>query len=437
MDFPSVVNPPTGVSYAAPQVNFSSLGDLLDSFGQGAQIKNQVNQATAFKGGLPRKPDGTVDFNKMSESYLQNNNPTAGVALANVGITRQAQDQVPALLQSAFGGQQQSPAPTGADAYFGMLKSKEQGSSATSSASGPYGITDPTWQTIQQKHPELQLPDKASATDQQHLAAAKALTIDNAGALGQNATPQNLYLAHFLGDQGAVQFLGGMQSNPNQPAVALASPAAVKANASLFFGKDGQPVPAQQFYNNLTKDFAPQPQPQRMQGPLSGMDPQHMLHAAIVLASNPATKEAGVAMLQAAMEQLKENQPKWEVIGQPGYGQRVYGRVNAQTGQVIPYNLPQQQQGAGDAPIFQRRPGNRQSAAPASVSAAPTISTAAPANLASSAPAAQAPTSISNVSNVPVMSNSSALSSSPQITATNPTTGQRMILQDGQWTPIR
>src|SRR5262249_14510290 len=83
-------------------------------------------------------------------------------------------------------------------------------------------------------------------------------TKDNAAALngaGHDVNGQNLYLAHFLGSDGASAFLKGMAANPNAPATSLASPAAVKANQSVFF-QNGQPLSAAQFYTRLTGRFA-------------------------------------------------------------------------------------------------------------------------------------------------------------------------------------
>jgi hypothetical protein len=75
-------------------------------------------------------------------------------------------------------------------------------------------------------------------------AMAAALASDNRetlqNALGRPVEGVDLYLAHFLGADGAVQFLSAHDADPNGPAAAL-MPAAAAANRNIFFGADGAP----------------------------------------------------------------------------------------------------------------------------------------------------------------------------------------------------
>jgi hypothetical protein len=55
--------------------------------------------------------------------------------------------------------------------------------------------------------------------------------------LGGNPEPVDLYLAHFLGAEGATRFLNAYRDDPEQPAATL-FPAAASANRSVFY-RDG------------------------------------------------------------------------------------------------------------------------------------------------------------------------------------------------------
>lgn len=72
---------------------------------------------------------------------------------------------------------------------------------------------------------------------------AAALTADNRAflepRLGRPAESVDLYLAHFLGSGGAVNFLSAMKADPNQPAAPL-MPEAASANRSIFYGSGGR-----------------------------------------------------------------------------------------------------------------------------------------------------------------------------------------------------
>lgn len=151
---------------------------------------------------------------------------------------------------------------TGAD-YATTLAKVESGGNpnaqaSTSSALGPYQFTDGTWSDVAQKHPELGLTPDGRTDPGQAQRAMQAFTQDNASQLsakGIPATDKNLYVAHLLGAGGGSSFLTNMQRDPNAPAYQYADPGAVKANQSLFFDKQGNPVNAQAFYNRVTAPF--------------------------------------------------------------------------------------------------------------------------------------------------------------------------------------
>lgn len=102
-------------------------------------------------------------------------------------------------------------------------------------STGSYYVADP--QTRQAILDLRNHPETASAM-------AAELASDNRNYLVQQTGRQpeavDLYLAHFLGAGGAAKFLNSMASAPNMPAAGL-FPAAARANASIFYDKDGSP----------------------------------------------------------------------------------------------------------------------------------------------------------------------------------------------------
>lgn len=138
----------------------------------------------------------------------------------------------------------------------------------TSSAVGLFQFTKQTWLTTLKTHGAehglgwaadaiTQSPDGTYRVDNAALRAsildlrtdpdaasamAAEFAADNAahlgGELGRQAEPVDLYLAHFLGANGAVQFLNAYDANPDAAAAPLL-PKAAAANKAIFYEKDG------------------------------------------------------------------------------------------------------------------------------------------------------------------------------------------------------
>lgn len=80
-------------------------------------------------------------------------------------------------------------------------------------------------------------PD-ASAMMAAELAGDNQVALTN--ALGRTPDPAELYLAHFLGSDGATKFLSALSTNPDQSAAALL-PKAASANTAIFYDAGGAP----------------------------------------------------------------------------------------------------------------------------------------------------------------------------------------------------
>lgn len=130
----------------------------------------------------------------------------------------------------------------------------------SSSATGLYQFIGSTWLDTLRKHgaehglgwageaasdPAMRSQIMALRHDPQASALMAAeLAGDNRDALsatlGREPDASELYLAHFLGAQGAGRFLSAMAADPTRPAAALL-PAAANANRAIFFGSGGAP----------------------------------------------------------------------------------------------------------------------------------------------------------------------------------------------------
>ena len=135
----------------------------------------------------------------------------------------------------------------------------------TSSAAGLYQFTTGTWLSTLDRHgaehgygwagdaieggrvrdPALRAQIMALRFDPGASALMAAeLASDNRdhlrGVLGREPDASELYLAHFLGADGAGKFLAALAANPGQSAAVL-FPRAAAANRGIFFGADGSP----------------------------------------------------------------------------------------------------------------------------------------------------------------------------------------------------
>ena len=154
----------------------------------------------------------------------------------------------------------------------------------TSSAKGLYQFIDQTWlATLKRAGPSLGLggyadaivatpdgryavPDPAARTAIMKLRSDPAVSAMVAGAftrsnaaeltngIGRSPTEGELYIAHFLGPDGAARLIGAAEKNPSASAAAL-FPKAAAANRSIFYDSAGRARGVRAVYGKLTGRF--------------------------------------------------------------------------------------------------------------------------------------------------------------------------------------
>jgi hypothetical protein len=187
----------------------------------------------------------------------------------------------------------------------------------TSSATGLFQFIDSTWLQTLAKHGARHGLSPASREEALALRRdpraaslmAAAHMADNADRLqdrlGRPAGTVDLYLAHFLGAGGAMQFLDRLASAPGSPAAALL-PEAAKANRSIFFA-DGAPRSLQQVHDLFARRLG-------ANGPMA--DPPASSRAALTMVrgmSRPLASTSGpvptVEQGPAALQHLEAPRP--------------------------------------------------------------------------------------------------------------------------------
>jgi hypothetical protein len=150
--------------------------------------------------------------------------------------------------------------------YYAKVRQHESGGDDTISngvAYGRYQFTPQTWLGVAIRHPELGL-DKTNIFDPaKQDEAMRALTADNVAVLqksGLEATPENLFMLHFLGAGGGPKFLRALQADPSANAAAL-FPLETRYNPTIFHKPDGQPRSLGEVYELMTKTFGGEGRP--------------------------------------------------------------------------------------------------------------------------------------------------------------------------------
>jgi hypothetical protein len=206
------------------------------------------------------------------------------MAASTIGLGAQAGGYD--IRADVLNGIQQASANTGVDfSYLMAQAAKESGfnpdaKSKASSAAGLYQFVEQTWLSVVRKHgAEYGIGDmadkiKLGSDGKLHVAdpalrkqildlrrdptISAAMAAEHAADNGERleakldrpVKPADLYLAHFLGLNGAVNFLSDMEHDPNQGA-ASACPKAAAANRSVFYRADGSQRSLKEIYDRF------------------------------------------------------------------------------------------------------------------------------------------------------------------------------------------
>lgn len=243
-----------------------------------------------FKGAHPFFGFGTTFANILGtvqeeDRELGSHISTAAAINSVIGQmdTRGASSRVVNAIQSAS-------SKTGVNFSYLMQKASQESSfnptakATTSSATGLFQFTGQTWLHMVktygeqyglgdyaaqiQKAPDGKLSVSDPAMRQEILALRKdpqissemaaELDKENAAALerkvGGKIGATELYLAHFLGANGASRFIREMRSNPATAAADL-MPTAAAANKGVFYTKLGEPRSLQEVYQKFAQKF--------------------------------------------------------------------------------------------------------------------------------------------------------------------------------------
>ncbi len=119
----------------------------------------------------------------------------------------------------------------------------------TQTADGRYEVADPAQRAAIMK---LRSDPAASAT--MDGAFTQNNSVQLATAIGRMPTEGELYIAHFLGSDGASKLINVAARQPKVSAADM-FPAAAAANPSIFMNKSGQPRSAGEVYATLTGRF--------------------------------------------------------------------------------------------------------------------------------------------------------------------------------------
>ena len=224
---------------------------------------------------------------------------------------------------------------------------------ATSSAGGLFQFTDGTWRGMLKKHGhKYGLAQDADKTDPRaNSLMAAELTKENRNYLsnrlkGRELSDTDVYMAHFLGGDGAVKFLTAKDKDPNAVAADLL-PTAAKANASVFYADKAMTKPktvGEIYASYQAKLSAPLPTATRT--PSTGVDASG---AAVVQAKPKGYLAIKQAEAGAASTVFQQNSPVAKVQQAPSVIQSPVPEAKAMQkppAPVVPNNTATTQQGA-------------------------------------------------------------------------------------------
>ena len=122
--------------------------------------------------------------------------------------------------------------------------------SITLNADGRYEVADPN-----QRATIMRLRDDPAASATMAGAFTQTNAAQLAATIGRQPTEGELYIAHFLGSDGAAKLINAAASQPAASAAAI-FPQAAAANPTIFMNRTGQPCSVSEVYATLTGRFA-------------------------------------------------------------------------------------------------------------------------------------------------------------------------------------
>jgi hypothetical protein len=117
-------------------------------------------------------------------------------------------------------------------------------------ADGHYGVPDPAARAA-----IMQLRNDPAVSAMMAGAFTRSNAAELAGAIGRQPSEGELYIAHFLGPDGASRLIGAAANHPDANAAAL-FPQAAAANPGIFYDSLGHARGAREVYGKLTGRFA-------------------------------------------------------------------------------------------------------------------------------------------------------------------------------------
>ena len=119
----------------------------------------------------------------------------------------------------------------------------------TQTADGRFEVADPAM-----RNAIMQLRSDPAASAMMAGAFTRSNADHLSSAIGRQPTEGELYIAHFLGSDGASKLIGVASTQPQANAAAM-FPRAAAANPSIFYDKSGSPRSAGDVYANLSGKF--------------------------------------------------------------------------------------------------------------------------------------------------------------------------------------